>query len=106
MSYFIYVIGPKDPPVKIGISNNCEQRLGNLQTGHSERLFIYHQEPVDVALAKTFESIIHKNLNPKRLVGEWFNITVEEAIHEIQFALIRYADEPGLKHRFKHRLLR
>jgi predicted GIY-YIG superfamily endonuclease len=105
MNYFIYVIGPDNPPLKIGITNNCERRLRSLQTGHCEKLKIYHQEPVDRNLAKTFESIVHHNLKLKRTHGEWFNITVEQAINEIKFVLIRYSDEIGLKDRFKSKLL-
>lgn len=105
MSYFIYVIGPKTPPVKIGITNNCEKRLMNLQTGNDEKLYVHHSEPVDRNLARVFEGIIHRQLNYKCTHGEWFDITPEEAINHIRFALIRYQDEPGLKHRFKQRLL-
>jgi predicted GIY-YIG superfamily endonuclease len=105
MTAFLYVIGPLKPPIKIGITKNCEKRLMNLQTGHSEKLFIHHREPIDSGLAKTFESIIHENLRLKRTHGEWFNISIDEAINEIKWALIRYENEPGLKHRYKNRLL-
>lgn len=105
MEYFIYVIGPENPPIKIGITNNCNRRLKSLQTGHSQKLLIHHQESVNKELAKTFESIIHKNLKIKKTHGEWFNISVEQAINEIKYVLIRYQDEIGLKHRHKNKLL-
>lgn len=105
MQSFIYVIGPATPPIKIGITKNCQRRLKNLQTGHSSVLQIHHAEQVDAAIAKTLESIIHKNLRLKKTQGEWFNISVEEAINEIKFAVIRWCDEPSLVQRHKSKLL-
>ena len=96
MSYFIYVIGPKDPPIKIGITGDCEQRLKSLQTGHSQKLYIHYREPVDKKIAKLYEGIIHKNLKHNQTHGEWFDIPIEDAINEIKWCLIRYENEENL----------
>ena len=62
MNHFVYVIGPAEPPIKIGISKNCEKRVKSLQTGHSQKLLLHYAEPVSPELARVFEQIIHKNL--------------------------------------------
>ena len=99
MSYYIYVIGPKEPPIKIGITGNCEQRLKSLQTGHSQRLFIHHRELVDRKNAKLYEGIIHKNLKHNQTHGEWFNISIDDAINEIKWCFIRYENEQNLAYK-------
>jgi predicted GIY-YIG superfamily endonuclease len=106
MEHYIYVIASKQTPVKIGITHDCEQRLKSLQTGHSDKLQIFHQESVDKDKARILEHIIHKNLKLKRSHGEWFNITVEEAIKEIQYCIITYADDPILEYKYRNKLIK
>lgn len=97
MSYYIYVIGPKEPPIKIGITGDLNQRLRNLQTGHGKELFIHHYETIaDSKTAKLFESIIHKNLKHLQTYGEWFDISIEDAIDHVKWCIIRYENEPNL----------
>lgn len=105
MSYFIYVIGPKEPPIKIGITGDCEQRLKSLQTGHSQRLHIHYKEQVDKKIAKLYEGIIHQNLKHKQTHGEWFDISIEDAINEIKWCLIRYENEENIVYKKKAGLL-
>lgn len=93
MSHFVYVIGPAEPPIKIGISKNCDKRLKSLQTGHSQKLLLHYSEPVDPKLARVFERIVHKNLSLQKTQGEWFNIPIEDAINEVKWAIMRYSDE-------------
>ena len=102
MEHFVYVIGPKEPPIKIGISKDCSKRLKSLQTGHSQKLLIHYTEPVSPELARVFERIIHKNLYLQKTHGEWFNLPIEDAINEVKWAIIRYSDEPNLRQRFKN----
>jgi hypothetical protein len=49
----LYIIGAGDRPVKIGYAKNPSRRLAELQT--------------------------HKHFEDRRLKGEWFDITTEEA---------------------------
>jgi hypothetical protein len=87
---FIYVIGGTEKPYKIGITNNPGRRLKNLQTGHPSKLRIHHVEPIPDDQVRLIEQTIHKTINHKRLQGEWFDITLEDAIAEVKFARIRY----------------
>lgn len=106
MNYYIYIISSKNSPVKIGITHDCEERLRNLQTGHSEKLTIHHRELVDKNKARILEQIIHKQLNYKRTHGEWFDISIDDAIKQVQWCLIRFEDDPLLEYKFKNNLIR
>jgi hypothetical protein len=91
---FIYVIGAdKAGPVKIGLSVNPDKRLRQLQTGHPARLSLFHTMEVESAKVALMEKIIHKTVRPWRGVGEWFYLSVDDAIAEVEFALIRYGEE-------------
>ena len=91
MQSFIYVIGPKDGQyVKIGHSRHPEKRLKQLQTGHSEKLFLWHSEPILLELAKAAEKTIHQQIGFKRRIGEWFAVGVEDAIAEVRFGVMSY----------------
>lgn len=95
---FLYVIGPEIGHQKIGISKNVEKRLKSLQTGNSNKLFIHHTEEVSDCQVRLIEKKIHKELNYIKKTGEWFEMTKEDAIAFLQFFIIRYGDDPTLKH--------
>ncbi len=77
---YLYVIGPNEGPQKIGLSENVQRRLKNLQTGHPHKLHIHHFEEVPRKQVRAIEKRIHTELNYKKLKGEWFDITKQEAI--------------------------
>jgi len=106
MSSYIYIIGSENPPYKIGISKNPERRLKNLQTGHPHKLKIIELRKTDSKKTKLLESVIHKHLDRYRLNGEWFDIPLEKAINHVDFALIRYEDDPLLEHLVREKLIR
>jgi Meiotically up-regulated gene 113 len=93
---FIYVIGPATGPQKIGISGDVDQRLQTLQTGFPGELFIHHKEEVEPKKVRLLEKKIHSELNYKRVKGEWFNFTPEEAKDFVIFFNIRYGEDPLL----------
>lgn len=101
----IYVIGPKGGPYKIGFSANPTARLSSLQTGTTDYLILHYKEETDTEIAKVIEKLIHRQLAHKRIRGEWFDVSLEEAIGEVRFAFIRWEDEPALSFRFKRKLL-
>jgi Meiotically up-regulated gene 113 len=91
MDVFIYVIAARDEgPCKIGFSNSPEERLKQLQTGHPEQLVLRHTVELEAKQGKLLERMIHKTLKHQRSVGEWFNLSVDAAIGEVDFAVIRY----------------
>lgn len=95
MSY-IYIISTakhEDGPVKIGISDNPDKRLKQIQTGYPEKIEIKHLEEFKTR-KKTFEleRLLHKDFSIYRSHGEWFNMTVKEAINYLTFTIIQYGD--------------
>lgn len=101
---YIYVIGSEHPPYKVGISRNPERRLRDLQTGHPEKLILHHKQSTDAARTKLLETVIHRNLHLHRTHGEWFDIPMENLLLEIDFAIIRYAEDPSLRLRVMQRI--
>jgi hypothetical protein len=95
---FVYVIAPSpEGPCKIGFSADPHRRLRQLQTGYPARLTLYHFQPFCADRAPLMEKLIHKSIAFRRAKGEWFNVSVEDAISEVEFSLIRYGDEPNLR---------
>lgn len=76
---FVYVIGAKDHPVKIGFSKDVSSRLATIQTGCPTALCVYAHFEVPAHLAQTVERHAHEFLKAKRLKGEWFDVTGGEA---------------------------
>lgn len=101
----IYVIGPAEGPFKIGYSANPNARLSSLQTGRTDKLILHYSEETETDKAKVIEKLIHQTIAHKRIRGEWFDVTLDEAIGEVRHALIRWEDEPSLTFRFKRKLL-
>jgi len=97
MKSYIYVIGTTNPPYKVGISINPARRLKTLQTGHPEKLQILHITETEITRTKLLETVIHRNLKHYRQTGEWFNITFDQLLLEIEFAMIRYSEDPTLR---------
>lgn len=88
MSY-LYIISCKNQkPVKLGLSKNPLKRLKQLQTGSPNIYRIYYQEEIDDSCVFKAEKAIHAILGHKRLKGEWFDISVEDAIAEVKFSVI------------------
>jgi hypothetical protein len=104
---FIYVISDAEKSeirTKIGISQNPEKRLKQLQTGNPIRLSIHYIEELPYEKTRVLESFLHSNLNHLRLKGEWFSMTVEDAIMEVRFMVMRWGEDPTLLAVAKHGL--
>lgn len=89
MSY-IYIIGGTEKPYKIGFSKEPHKRLKSLQTGYPEKLTLHYIKEIDETQVRQLEKHIHRAIAYKRTKGEWFNISLDDAISEINFAVIRY----------------
>jgi len=92
---YIYVIGTKEKQ-KIGFSGDVEKRLKSLQTGNPETLSVHHKIEVPEERARLVEDKIHKEYAYLRIKGEWFSMEPEKAKGILDFALIRWVDDPLL----------
>jgi predicted GIY-YIG superfamily endonuclease len=91
MTKYIYVIScasSDEAPCKIGISDNPEKRVKQLQTGHPKKLKIKYTKELDNA--RLYEKRLHKDMSYLRSHGEWFNLSVSEAIEQINFTLVHH----------------
>ena len=98
---FIYIIGPATGPFKIGYTADPASRLVNLQVGHSEKLIIHHLREIDSDRVWVMEQLIQRGIRYKKIRGEWFDITLDDAIMEVNDAFMKWEDEPNLVTRFK-----
>lgn len=97
METFLYVIGTdKNSAMKIGYSKYPEKRLKQLQTGHPEELRLYYFQSVSSENVKLMEQAIHSTNRHKKIKGEWFNMTADDAIVEVQHAIIRYSENMAM----------
>ena len=97
MQKYVYIIGSQCPPYKVGISADPRSRLKALQTGHPEKLQIHYQVATDAAQTRLLETVIHRHIKFHRTHGEWFNINLTDLKLQVDFVMIRYADEQNLR---------
>lgn len=75
--------------MKLGYSKHPEKRLKQLQTGNPDALSLFHCEEVEVENIRRAEKNLHNLLGAQRLKGEWFELSVEDAILEAVHARIQ-----------------
>jgi predicted GIY-YIG superfamily endonuclease len=90
---FIYIIGNKENKQKIGFSKDVHKRLKSLQTGNPEKLTLHHYVKIPENRVRLIEKKIHSELSYKRLSGEWFNMSPEEAKLFLDFSVIRWLED-------------
>lgn len=76
---YVYVIGPKSGPFKIGIAANVETRRSIANVGNHQYLFVHHKHKADdEKQAKIIENELHYQYSSRHIRGEWFDITPDE----------------------------
>lgn len=88
---YLYVIGSEDGPKKIGMSGNPDSRLAALQTASPVRLEGEFLGSVDLSAARSIEARAHKILSASRMSGEWFDVSLDDAVN----AVFAAADDLG-----------
>lgn len=63
---------------KIGVSKNPNRRLSTLQTGNSSKLKLVITYQTD--LAYKIEKSLHNKFSHTNKIGEWFDLSVVEAL--------------------------
>jgi hypothetical protein len=89
--HFIYVISATiDGPCKLGISAAPDKRVRQLQTGHAHPLTVHYRQPLAAERVAYYEKLLHRDNAEKRMTGEWFRMSVSDAIAYVQFTVIQY----------------
>lgn len=73
---------------KIGVSNNPQNRLKNLQTGNPHQLKLVFSVPCHGISAYKAERIIHTYLHRDQVKNEWFNINTDDRVIFIAQAML------------------
>jgi|SRR5579859_647860 len=92
----VYIIHEVDAAdiCKIGITNNVAHRLSDLQISNWRQLVLAATVPVIAqSEALKIERYVHQIFAGKRLNGEWFRVTVQEALTAIGTAMVEIAIE-------------
>lgn len=78
----VYLLAVPSGHVKIGVARNPAARARDLQTGNPEPITFVGATLLGAAgkSATAFEKALHKALCPHRTVGEWFSLSVAEAL--------------------------
>lgn len=89
--------GKPSAPIKVGMSNNAEGRLRQLQTASPYKLILLHRfELPDREIAQSLESCFHGTQKEHRLSGEWFSLQPAYALElmclHIAFSLKTFTD--------------
>lgn len=93
----VYLIeAPVSGQIKIGISDVPFRRVAFLQTEWREQLFLRHEHDAGSSSeARRIERCAHIILSDRRVKGEWFNVSLDEAMG----ALAEAIDTPAPKQR-------
>ncbi len=85
---YLYLFSCNKGPLKIGVTKTIKARVKSLQCGSPYR--IKHIASFSLPTEKAFfaESLCHENLTPFRLVGEWFNIPIKDAIAAMKESIV------------------
>lgn len=96
INYLYAIADSANQLIKIGYAKDPEKRCAQLQTGNPTKLSVVWKVEVDKSRAKLVETKIHKEYNYKRVRGEWFKMTAQEATDILNYAFIRWCEDPLL----------
>lgn len=90
-SDYMYIIADQNNYIKVGISNNPNRRIKQLQTGHPSKLELVFTEKFECSRNQLLkiEELVHKKISYKykQASGEWFEASLEQ-IEDIKNIII------------------
>lgn len=87
MEKHIYIVSAAERYRKIGITSAVRTRVAALRTGCPFPIKLSHSCKVAEHLALAAERLAHGQLKDRRLAGEWFDCSLEQAIAAVEFGL-------------------
>lgn len=82
--HYVYIIENQDNgAIKIGVGNNPEKRLKQLQTGSVSELELVYRSNL-CSNAFEIESFMHNNFSENHIRGEWYRVEKSTVIHELE----------------------
>lgn len=89
---YIYVITSDGGPVKVGYTVNTGERLSQLRASSPVPLELLHAEAVPYRDRQFVEKYAHALLWSRRVSGEWFDVTGEQALSAVKLAVVGTAE--------------
>ena len=81
---FVYVIENMDNgAIKVGVAQDPEKRLAQLQTGNVSELCLVYQSYV-CSNAFNIESLVHQHFEDKHIRGEWYSASKDDVIQYLE----------------------
>lgn len=81
---FVYVIENMDNgAIKVGVAQDPEKRLAQLQTGSVSELCLVYQSYV-CSNAFNIESLVHQHFEDKHIRGEWYSASKDDVIQYLE----------------------
>ena len=81
---YIYILkNPLNETIKIGVAQDVEKRIQQLQTGAGVELELVYKSLV-CSNAFSVERDVHAHFDNKRTFGEWFKVSVNEAVEFLE----------------------
>lgn len=90
MDAYVYVIGPKVGPQKIGITYDLAKRLAAIQAGSPVLYVVASFQQMPRPEAAAVEELAHRILKPRHIRSEWFDVTSAEAEAAVLQAMEAY----------------
>ncbi len=91
MSYYVYFIQAENKPfspIKIGVTNNLDKRLGALQTGNHDELNILGVQKFRSQDAMfDQERYLHRRFKKYNVHGEWFKFNLPLAWYMLIYVI-------------------
>lgn len=85
---FVYFISAGSGPIKIGLSDNPEQRLLDFQTSHYKKLhLLFVIECTTRTEAYQLESAFHRWYADIRLMNEWFDVAPSQIAEDVKLLM-------------------
>lgn len=81
---YLYVIGPNLGPFKIGKSTNLLSRFQSLYANNHLELFLFYASQMPIKIDFALEKKVHALLSDKKAKGEWFDVSLQQALEAIE----------------------
>jgi DNA-binding XRE family transcriptional regulator len=94
MDRCVYVAGSDEGPKKIGIADDVAKRLCSLQGASPYPLKVIYAQKFSAWAAGMVERKAHQALADRRMRGEWFDVSGDEAIGAVQRAASEAPTQP------------
>lgn len=88
VTHVLYLIQAESGPVKIGVSNDFNRRLSQLQTSTHETLtVVYTLACSSMEQASQIERVLHQRYKHVHIRGEWFRADPKDIIANIELGI-------------------